>query len=190
MPTITITEDLFFGYILSSLGEAINPVPVLESAEAPASFLSSLKQKYVWFFGPLDHFSYEKFVKNNFSDSVNPLILKWFTFQGVVPAIAWFFMGWLFLFILTYPLAVHNYWLFLGSILLLSFYGPFSYCVVLFVGKKINKLSNIGCLDYFLLVLFSFFAIFIHSLPPIFTLLAKIKYFFTKKEPVKPKTER
>lgn len=189
MPSITVTEDLFFGYILSLLGESINPVPVLENAEAPATLLSALKQKYVWFFGPLDHFSYEKFVKNNFSDKVNPLILKWFTLQGIIPALAWFFMGWLFLFVLLYPLTSHNYWLFLSSILLFMFYGPLSYCLVLLTGKKMNKLLDVEYLDYFWLILFSFPVIFIHGLPPIFTLLAKINYFFTNKEPIKPKTE-
>lgn len=190
IPTITVTEDLFFGYILSSLGEPINPLPVFENAEAPSTFLTAMKQKYVWFFGPADHFSYEKFFRDRFPNSSNFLALKWFTFQGILPAVIWFFMGWLFLFVLLYPLVMHNYHLFFGSMLLWFFYGPLSYMVVLFFSQKMNKLTHIKYQDYFLLVLFSFPAVFMHSLPPMFTLGAKIHSFFTKKEPFKPKTER
>jgi len=190
MPTTTVTEDLFFGYILSVLGISINPIPVLESAEAPATFLTALKQKYVWFFGPLDHFSYEKYFKNNFPSFTRFGVLKWFTLQGIIPAIAWFFMGWLFLFILIYPLIIQNYRLFFISILLLLCYGPLSYISVLFIGKKTNNLNYIRYQDYLWLIIFCLPAIFIHSLPPIFTLGAKIKFLFTHQEPSKPKTER
>jgi hypothetical protein len=190
MPTITMTEDLFFGYILSSLGEAINPVPVLEKAEAPATFMSALKQKYVWFFGPMDHLSYENFFKDKFPNYSSLLILKWFSFQGILPALAWLFMAWLFLFSFLYPLMIYDYELFLGVLILFFFYGPLSYVLVLFTNKKIDKSFRIKHRDYFWLILFSFPAIFLHSMPPIVSLVAKINYLFTKKEPNKPKTER
>ena len=190
MPTITVTEDLFFGYILSALGESINPLPVLESAEAPATISSAMKQKYVWFFGPLDHFSYEKFFKKRFSKYSNNLFLKWLTFQGILPAFAWFFMGWLILFVLLYPLFIHNYQLFFGSVLLWLFYGPFSYIMVLIFSQKMNKPMHNKYADYFWLALFSLPAVVAHSMPTVYTLYVKIYSFFTKKEPFKPKTER
>lgn len=190
MPAFTVTEDLFFGYILSSLGESINPIPVLENSQSPESFYSSLKQKYVWFFGPLDHLSYEKYVRNNFFGKISWLNLKWMTFQGLLPAVAWFLMGWLFLFIFVYPLVVCNYYLFLASLSLFIFYGPLSYTLVFLKGEKIFKLSGFKFIDYFWLIIFCFPVVFIHSLPPIFSLLAKIRQLITKKEPIKPKTER
>lgn len=190
MPTTTVTEDLFFGYILSLLGESVNPVPLLENAEAPRTFLSSLKQKYVWFFGPMDHFNYEDFFRKRFPKKANFFLLKWFTLQGILPAVAWFLMGWLFLFILSYPLIVHNNKLLLWSLLLFLFYGPFSYVIVLWASKKINRSIKVQPLDYFWLILFNLPVIFIHSLPPILSVIVKIKHFCTGNEPPKPKTER
>lgn len=190
MPDTTVTEDLFFGYVLSLLGESINPVPVLEMAEAPTTISAALKQKYVWFFGPLDHFSYEKFAKKNFSDYTQITVMRWLTLQGIIPAIAWLLMGWLFIFVLIYPIAVDNYRLFGISCLLVLFYGPLSYCLVLFFSQKLNKICYISCWDYFWLACFSLPAAVLHSLPPIFTILTKLNYFFTKQEPRKPKTER
>ena len=96
MPSGTVTEDLFFGYILSLLPESINPIPVLEEDDSPATIKSMLRQKYVWFFGPLDHIHYSSYFKNIYEKKFNTssLLRNWFTVQGVIPAIIWFFQGW------------------------------------------------------------------------------------------------
>lgn len=87
MPTGTMTEDLFFGYVLSLLGISINPIPILEIAETPTTFFGAMKQKYVWFFGPFDHINYEKHFKVHFHKKHNPMRSKWFTIQGLMPAV-------------------------------------------------------------------------------------------------------
>ncbi len=189
-PEHTLTEDLFFGYIVSALGEAIYPLPVMEQAEAPASFLSACKQKYVWFFGPMDHFSYERYFKIKFPGCASSLALKWLTLQGLLPALAWLIMGWLFIYIFIYPLALHSYQLLAASILLFCFYGPASYAITLRVHTRLHPELPITYSDYFRTMIFSFPAILFHSLPPLVSLAAKIKQLLTQAEPLKPKTER
>jgi len=189
MPTVTVTEDLFFGYILSLLGVSINPIGVLENSNSPVTFKSVVKQKYVWFFGPLDHLNYGKYFIDNYPNTANQLLIKWFNLQGLIPALAWFVMGWFFIYILIYPLWVSNYKLFFFSFSLFIFYGPLSYVIVLYFSQKNKFINFIKKRDYFWISVFVLPTVVLHSLPPIYTIYAKIKSNLTKKEPLKPKTE-
>ncbi|NQV88014.1 MAG: glycosyltransferase [Parcubacteria group bacterium] len=189
IPDTTMTEDLFLGYNLSLLGESINPVPVLENAEAPNNFIGALKQKYVWFFGPLDHFNYERFFKLKYGTKVNSILIKWFTLQGILPAIAWLLMGWVLIAVLIYPIVLGDHWLLLVSMLIIILYGPIGYLLVMIYAKKIGLLDA-RISDYFWIPVFIIPTVFLHSLPPIYSIFSKSRKFFTGKDPDKPKTER
>lgn len=194
MPNHTLTEDLFFGYVLSLLKEPISPIPVMESAEMPNTFTMALKQKYVWFFGPFDHLLYKKYFKKHFEGKANNFLLNWFTLQGILPAFAWFFSGWIFLYIFLYPILSDNYNLLCWSILAFGFYAPFSYFIILYKYKFLNNLCSkqykISKLEYLWALIFSLPTSIIHSIPPVFSIMAKLRSQITKCEPKKPKTER
>lgn len=193
MPSGTMNEDLFFGYTLSLLKVSINPLPVLESAEMPNGLSSSLKQKYVWFFGPLDHFSYERLFNQLYPGKANWILRKWFLFQGIIPALAWLSSGWLFLFSFVYPINTRQY-----QLLYFSF-GAFllyliGYVLVMinynFLNKLCSKNKKLIFRDFVWTIIATPIIIFIHSIPPIAVLYSKIMYIFIGKEPNKPKTER
>jgi hypothetical protein len=131
MPTGTVTEDLFFGYILSLLGEPIQPVPVMEMAESPSTLKEALKQKYVWFFGPLDHFHYARYFAAHYPNKANSFLRKWFSFQGVAPAFIWAVQGWIFLYLFLYPVMSGQWYLLWFSSGVFLLYGPLSYGIML-----------------------------------------------------------
>jgi hypothetical protein len=193
MPTGTVTEDLFFGYILSVLGESINPIPVLEMAEMPNSFNSALMQKYVWFFGPLDHFNYEKYFLKKYS-CASRLMLRWFTLQGIIPAFIWLIQGWVLLYLFVYPIVSGQYSLLWISLLAFVFYGHLSYWIILKNYSKLtenaSKSDKISSYDILRILIFSLPAVFLHSIPPIYTVYSKIRFLLIGTEPNKPKTER
>lgn len=194
MPTGTVTEDLFFGYVLSLLGESINPVPVMEMAEMPNSFSGAMKQKYVWFFGPLDHFNYEYYFSKKYPNKAGKLLMKWFTFQGIFPAFIWLVQGWFLLYLFMYPIISERYYLLWISLGIFLFYGPLSYWAILKKYSNLARLSSkddkISCADMIGIIFFCFPAVFMHSIPPIFSVYSKIRFWITGEEPQKPKTER
>jgi hypothetical protein len=49
LPTATMNEDLAFGYMLSDVGIPIDPLPVVEHAEAPDTPRAVLRQARQWF---------------------------------------------------------------------------------------------------------------------------------------------
>lgn len=194
MPVGTVTEDLFFGYVLSLLGEPIRPLPVMEIAEMPSTFWGALNQKYVWFFGPLDHFSYESYFTLRYPGIANTFLRKWFTLQGILPAFIWLFQGWILLYIFWYPIIRGSYELMILSISAYIFYAPFSYWLILKNYSQLSNLtpyhSNIRSDEIFWVVVFSPLVTILHSFPPIFSLYSKVRFSITGKEPVKSKTER
>lgn len=194
MPTGTLTEDLFFGYVLSLLGEPILPIPVMEIAETPGTFFDTLKQKYVWFFGPLDHFHYDQYFLLYYPDKANGFLRKWFVLQGIVPAVIWILQGWILLYLFLYPVISGQYHLLWFSLVIFLFYGPLSYGIILmnysFLTQVCSKQDKIQWTEQLWCLLFSFPVIVIHSMPPLATIYAKIQQYFVGKEPSKPKTER
>lgn len=194
MPTGTVTEDLFFGYVLSLLSEPIQSVPVMEMAETPSAFSEALKQKYVWFFGPLDHFHYDRYFSLHYPSSANGLLRKWFAIQGIAPAFIWMLQGWVFLYLFLYPVISEQYHFLWFSLAVFLFYGPLSYGIVLanysFLARACSKQDKIGYVEQFWCLLFILPTVVIHSMPPLISVCAKIKQYLTGREPYKPKTER
>lgn len=194
MPTGTLTEDLFFGYVLSLLGEPIQPIPVMEMAETPSTFSEALKQKYVWFFGPLDHFYYDRYFSLHYPDEASGFLRKWFAIQGIAPALIWMLQGWVFLFLFLYPTISGQYHFLWFSLVVFLFHSPFSYGIILanysFLARACSKQDKIGWAEQFWCLLFTFSTAVIHSMPPLVSVYAKTKQYLTGREPHKPKTER
>ncbi len=194
MPTGTLTEDLFFGYVLSLLGESIRPIPVIEMAETPSTFLDSLKQKYVWFFGPLDHFHYDRYFSLHYPDKASGFLRKWFVMQGIMPAFIWMIQGWIFLYLFLYPGISGQYHFLWLSLTVFLFHSPLSYGIMLanysFLARACSKKDRIRWTEQLWCLLFAFPAVVIHGMPPLVSVYAKTKQYLIGKEPHKPKTER
>jgi len=193
MPTGTLTEDLFFGYLLSLLGEPIRPLPVMESSESPDTMVKALKQKYIWFFGPLDHLEYSRRLRD-YGFSFSPIITCWFALQGLLPAAAWLAQGWFLFYLFLYPLVFSKPQLLFISSFLALFYGPLSWYLILRQYKELSRYmsrdDHLKRRDVWWILALSPIAIFLHSIPPIFSLLAKFRQIIYGKLPPKPKTER
>jgi hypothetical protein len=89
-PTDLLTEDLTFGFILSTKSVPICLLSSLEVADVPEKFTDFVKQKSVWFWNYLGYFScYEKMLQKGFSrKKLLPLL-----FQGLGGGAYWFFSG-------------------------------------------------------------------------------------------------
>lgn len=195
-PTENITEDLFLGYLLKSKGYSIYPLPLLELAESPTTIKSIWKQKYVWFWGPMEYWSYFRYVLNNVKTLkiTNMKALFIFALQGLVSALAWLSSAPIVLICLISPISTSNLVIILFCYVSIFIYGPLQYFIIynnfpLFFelgGEKYTKpnlLSKIG------ISLFSIPAILFHSIPPYFSIAAEVRHQITGKSIYKPKTE-
>lgn len=64
-------EDLFYGYILNSIGEPIVPIPTLDDAEVHETIQKDFQQKALWFMGSFKVEQYRKYVKKQFTSIYN-----------------------------------------------------------------------------------------------------------------------
>ncbi len=61
----TMIEDLFLGFLLRVTGNAIKPIPYMENIDSPTSIWKNLRQKYIWYWGPMYYpYYYWYFLKN------------------------------------------------------------------------------------------------------------------------------
>jgi len=191
-PTGTVTEDLFLGYLLSVRGEPIFPIPALEMAESPSTLGSMLKQKYVWFFGPMDHGSYYKLILSRFGRTIDRPVALWLALQGLLPCIFWMFQGTAIITLLVLAFAR------LGIASIVSVGILFLYSVSYVIttigafrifgasGSKIerNPFHLIGLMPL------SLVASILHSVPPWLSFVVQLRHRIFRIEPGKPKTER
>lgn len=180
------------GYVLSALGESIHPLPDIENAEAPTSIVSAARQKYVWFFGPLDHFSYYQYVRKRFPHSVSRVLASWLLAQGFLPAMIWAFQGVALVALGAISWNGHGI-LRVCAAATLIVYGPLSFLTTLAVAGAVietgpdlrptcSRLGTIAALSLPVAAL--------HSIPPWLSIHAKLRHLRRGIEPQKPKTER
>lgn len=193
LPTETLTEDLFVGFVLSLLGEPIQLVPVFESADMPYSLKSALLQKYVWFYGPMEHITYARiFLKGN-PDRAPWWLVSWFAIKGLLPAAAWLLSGWMVLFVIGFAVFSGMAWPIAFSVgALLMYLSTFALTIRRYAllnemaGENQTLRTNEGIIVFLFLI-----PIFVlHSLPPLLSIATKIRSVVTRIRPFKPKTER
>ena len=192
MPTKTMTEDLFLGFVLSLRSEPIQAIPVLESADMPRSISAAARQKYVWYFGPLDHLAYARHVLQDKLCSAPTWLTFSFALRGLVPALAWLLSGWMSLFVIIYALASLQLWTLVISAGVLAFYlSTFVVTAGLHVWlhKFTGQQSSIRPIECAWAMAFLLPTLVLHSIPPIFSLVVKLWSVVTGIKPHKPKTE-
>ena len=98
-PTDSFGEDLYLGFIARASGYTVKPIPILESSDTPSSIISMLRQKYVWFWGPLGYFYYWVKLRRNMPEiwNKNKKIIIVTTILGIIDALNWLLSGWAFI---------------------------------------------------------------------------------------------
>lgn len=193
-PEQHIGEDMAFGYEMSALKQQITVMPFLDNAEMPQTFTASMKQKYMWFFGLLDYFSYWRHFNERYAGRSRPLFSFQLALQGFASSFLWLLSGISFVFILLYPFFIRSFPLLLFSIFLFSLYGPLQYLVIFLHNKTLTSCVGEKKIllfsDIFYAIIGSLFAITAHSAPPIASITTKIVNVLTHKKIITYKTER
>lgn len=190
-PEDSFGEDLYFGFIVRSMGYKILPLAQLENSKSPTKTSSLFRQKYTWFFGVLGYvfYWYRVIKKFNKTNKINYCLLFSQTFWGILDALGWLISGpcWL-VFLLS---AYFSSFLVLGFVVMYLYFGLM---VFLFfrIYKNLRSRSlfpKINSFDKILVVMAFPMVVLLHSLPAIATIFKEIQLRVTKKDYFRPKTE-
>ncbi|MFH1642546.1 MAG: glycosyltransferase family 2 protein, partial [Nanoarchaeota archaeon] len=191
----TMLEDSFLGFLLRATRNPITPIPFLENITSPTSIWKNLRQKYIWYWGPMYYPYYYQHYKKIFLGGRNSLKAFILMLQGTFSAIAWALSGPILLF--STILAIININLFLGQILiiLILMYAPAQYFYII---HKYNEImfytTNKGAktrslLEHIAIPILSFFVIILISIPPYISMTMEMYKRLFNKTLKKPKTE-
>lgn len=199
-PEDTLTEDVYFGFLLRCASITIYPLPLLELGDSPTTFLSLLKQKYVWFWGPMLYPYYVcRYIRSHGLSIQNLIISFVLASQGFLNAMRWITVGPIIICLVSLPIISSDLSIIM---LLMSFLAIIFYISVpvvaftsakdkleLAVGQQLNGLiggsiSTIGP-NLFGAICHSM----IHSLPPLVSLAVAVRMIVTGYSPPKPKTD-
>jgi len=191
----TMTEDLFLGFLIRATGNSIVPIPYFENIDSPTSLLRNLRQKYIWYWGPMYYPYYYKHFRKKFSDGKDFLRSMLLMVQGMLSAFAWTLSGPLF--IIALILILLNFHLGVTKILfvLIIIYSLFQYFLIL---KKYSDITifTTGILgkkrtviEYILIPILSIVVIPLNSLPTYLSICMEIYSKIFKILLKKPKTE-
>lgn len=196
-PVDTLTEDTYLGFKLRCAGITIHPVPYIETGDSPINMMSSLKQKYVWFWGPMlyPYYLYKYLQEeNNGYFKFRSIILS---AQGILNALRWIIVGPLILttIFLPYVLStgISTYIISIVSILLyisLPVLGiPYAINILeIASGQSLHQVRE-PWRRIPMNLFFGFLHSILHSIPPFFSLASAFRMIFTGRAPAKPKTD-
>lgn len=95
-PEDTPTEDLHFGFYLAASGKRVTVLRSLAIGDSPTTFMSAMRQKYVWAHGPMYYVAYLKAYRRRFP-ALWPTT-KWraqaITLQGLLSWADWMVVSW------------------------------------------------------------------------------------------------
>lgn len=196
-PVDTLTEDTYLGFKLRCADISVHPVPYIEIGDSPVNIRSALKQKYVWFWGPM-LYPYYLYKYLNEANSVyskfRSLILA---SQGILNAIRWLMVGPIVILLLVLP------WLLNSGVFLciLSYFSIVLYSSLPILGMQFSIKTlefasgqNLGEVrePFYkipILLIFSLLHSVLHSVPAFFSLACMFRMLFTGRAPAKPKTD-
>lgn len=180
LPSNYYPEDMFYGFIASSLREPILPLPVLDNSEMPILIRDLFLQRASWFLGPFLGQRYRRYVKSKYSDvyKKNRLRIWAISIYATYLGVKWLltsFVGLLLivLFLFYDDIVVRSLALTFFATYTLSYYFILSHYSILWGIAGVVK--NRPRLTHRLLV--SFFGIFyllFHSIPACYALFGII----------------
>lgn len=196
-PVDTLTEDTYLGYKLRCAGITIYPVPYIETGDSPLSLRSAMRQKFVWYWGPMlyPYYLFKYFQEERKSHfRLRSIVLAC---QGILNAVRWIIVGPVVLSVLILPWVLSvGIWDYLLSFMSVVLYTSLP---VLGLPRILNVLETASgqCLrsvrePWYKVVVNLLYAIFhslLHSIPPFFSLTSAFKMMFTDHTPEKPKTD-
>ncbi len=191
-----MNEDTFLAYLLRSRGLNIYPIPGLELSDSPTTIKSLWKQKYVWYWGPMQYPKYLLYVLKNCKDlGIRNMYIPIILFiQGMISATAWIISAPLVLLLLLSPIFVDG-WLVSLSYTALVVYGPlqaaivYLYSPLIIKNSESQKFTKESLLTFLGVISLCIPAVIFHGIPPYFSLFNELKHSLTGKEVYKPKTE-
>src|SRR3989344_1148737 len=191
----TMNEDTFLAYLLRSKGISIYPLSRLELADSPATLKSLWRQKYVWYWGPLQYLAYFLYViRNRKTLKINNFSIPLLLFlQGSVSALSWLLSGLLISVLLfsplftSIPVSIFSYF----SIIV---YAPLQCAILYFKLPFLYSVSDplrkfeFSFAQLIKIIIRSIPAVIFYSVPTYFALFLEINRLIFKKAVYKPKT--
>jgi hypothetical protein len=191
----TMTEDLFLGFLIRATGNQIQPIPYLENIDSPTNIWKNMRQKYIWYWGPMNYPYYYLQYTKNFLGNKNSIKAFVLMLQGLFSAVAWALSGPLLLYGLV--VGILSIDLLLGKILILLIviYAPVQYFIILYKFKEILEYTthknthSRKIIELIVIPVISFFVIIISSLPPYWSMCMEVYRIAFGAVLQKPKTE-
>lgn len=193
----TMTEDLFFGYLARATGRSITPLPFLELVDSPTTIARAMRQKYVWFWGPMLYPVYFLHFRTVFGEAFRAHWIRAAVLcvQGVTSAFSWLLSGYITLFLLMYPIIAGDMFALCVGWSVVLLYGPLQYALVLYWYPRLIHASTgvrgkiLGFGIRFPIALQSIPSIIMHSIPPYVSLVMELARKIIGITVRKPKTE-
>ena len=189
-PTDSFGEDLYFSFIARAYGYTVKPIPILETSDTPRTIISMLRQKYIWFWGPLGYFYYWIRLKKRMPEiwRENKKIIIVTTILGIMDAFHWLLSGWAFIVFILCSYFINQF------VIGLSLSLAYLWITTFLAGKIYNvyttKSSQRLRLDQLLVSVFVYpLILFIHGLPPLITIIKYFQLIIFPKTYLRPKTE-
>jgi len=189
-PTDSFGEDLYLGFIVRANKYTIKPLPVLEASDTPSTIMAMLRQKYVWFWGPLGYFYYWKRLKTKMPDvwAKNKKLILAITILGIMQSLNWVLAGWSFVIFLYCAFLIGQ--LTLGLMIALGYLWITTYLSGMLYNKYVfEQNQKISSLELTTCALLYPVLMFIHGLPPFFTIIKQIQLTLFPQKYLRPKTE-
>lgn len=189
-PTDSFGEDLYFGFIARACGYTIKPIPVLETSDTPCSIISMLRQKYVWYWGPLGYFYYWIRIKKNMPEIwyANKKIIITTTILGIMDAFNWLLAGWAFIFFVFCSYLLNQ--IIIGLFFSLTYLWITTFLVGNIYNIYTTETNQKLRLGQLLICTFIYpLIVFIHGLPPLITIVKYFQLIIHPEQYLRPKTE-
>lgn len=185
-PTINVNDDLSLGYLTSTIGGEICPIPVLDYCEISPKVGISIKQYKFWFSGSSRYYNDIKYYIKKFKIKMKSAQKKLFYIQGGLRNFLWAWRSNIIVLITLISLILNNP-LFIG----LSILSWLTYVIVPFIVtyielNNINNEINLKICNLLLGIIFSPINFFIRGIGPCIAMSTN----FSGKKNIQYKTER
>lgn len=185
-PTINVNDDLSLGYLTSTIGGEICPIPVLDYCEISPEVGVSIKQYKFWFSGSSRYYNDIKYYIENFKVQIKSIQKKIFYIQGGLRNFLWAWRSNIIVLIMLISIMLNNA-TFIGlSILSWLIYVIIPFIITYIELHYLNNEIKLKLINLILGLIFSPINFFIRGIGPCVAMSAN----FSGKKNIQYKTER